>query len=49
LKENYHSQNPVFFFEDMKSIPANDYVVKSFDLTELKSKIARALNPDASA
>lgn len=29
--------------EDMKSIEADFYVVKSFDLTELKQKIAMAL------
>jgi DNA-binding NtrC family response regulator len=31
------------FKEDMKSIAADHYVIKSFDLTELKSKIATAL------
>jgi two-component system response regulator (stage 0 sporulation protein F) len=31
------------FKEDMKSIAADFYVVKSFDLTELKKKIAQAL------
>jgi two-component system response regulator (stage 0 sporulation protein F) len=31
------------FKEDMKSIAADFYVVKSFDLTELKSRIAMAL------
>ncbi|MBW1710017.1 MAG: response regulator [Deltaproteobacteria bacterium] len=31
------------FKEDMKSIAADHYVIKSFDLTELKSKIANAL------
>ena len=31
------------FKEDMKSIAADHYVIKSFDLTELKSKIAIAL------
>jgi DNA-binding NtrC family response regulator len=31
------------FKEDMKSIAADFYVVKSFDLTELKKKIATAL------
>jgi len=31
------------FKEDMKSIAADHYVIKSFDLTELKSKIAAAL------
>jgi len=31
------------FKEDMKSIAADFYVVKSFDLTELKNKIAMAL------
>jgi two-component system response regulator (stage 0 sporulation protein F) len=31
------------FKEDMKSISADYYVIKSFDLTELKNKIALAL------
>jgi DNA-binding response OmpR family regulator len=31
------------FKEDMKSIAADYYVIKSFDLTELKTKIAMAL------
>ena len=31
------------FKEDMKSIAANFYVIKSFDLTELKNKIKMAL------
>ena len=31
------------FKEDMKSIAADHYVIKSFDLTELKSRIANAL------
>jgi len=31
------------FRDDMKSIAADFYVVKSFDLTELKNKIAMAL------
>ena len=31
------------FKEDMKSIAADFYVVKSFDLTELKKKIKMAL------
>ena len=31
------------FKEDMKSIAADYYVIKSFDLTELKNKIAMAL------
>ncbi|MBF0475811.1 MAG: response regulator [Deltaproteobacteria bacterium] len=31
------------FKEDIKSISADFYVIKSFDLTELKKKIARAL------
>ena len=35
------------FKEDMKSIAADYYVIKSFDLTELKSKIAMALEADA--
>ncbi len=32
------------FKEDMKSIAADHYVIKSFDLTELKSRIATALD-----
>lgn len=32
------------FKEDMKAIAADFYVVKSFDLTELKKKIAMALD-----
>jgi len=35
------------FKEDMKSIAADFYVIKSFDLTELKNKIAMALEADA--
>ena len=31
------------FKEDMKSIAADFYVIKSFDLTELKNRIAMAL------
>ena len=31
------------FKEDMKSIAADHYVIKSFDLTELKQRIAQAL------
>jgi two-component system response regulator (stage 0 sporulation protein F) len=31
------------FKEDVKSIAADSYVIKSFDLTELKKKIAMAL------
>lgn len=31
------------FKEDMKSIAADFYVIKSFDLTELKNKIKKAL------
>jgi DNA-binding response OmpR family regulator len=31
------------FKEDMKSIAADHYVIKSFDLTELKNRIASAL------
>ena len=34
------------FKEDMKSIAADFYVIKSFDLTELKNKIAMALEAD---
>ena len=34
------------FKEDMKSIAADHYVIKSFDLTELKSKIATALETE---
>jgi two-component system response regulator (stage 0 sporulation protein F) len=37
------------FKEDMKSIAADYYVIKSFDLTELKSKIAMALEADVQA
>jgi len=36
------------FKEDMKSIAADFYVIKSFDLTELKNKIAMALDAGAS-
>ena len=32
------------FKEDMKSIAADHYVIKSFDLSELKSRIAQALD-----
>jgi DNA-binding response OmpR family regulator len=35
------------FKEDMKSIAADFYVIKSFDLTELKNKIAMALEANA--
>ena len=35
------------FKEDMKSIAADFYVIKSFDLTELKNKIAMALDAGA--
>ncbi|MFO7601553.1 MAG: response regulator [Candidatus Desulfacyla sp.] len=35
------------FKEDMKSIAADYYVIKSFDLSELKSKIAMALEAGA--
>lgn len=35
------------FKEDMKSIAADFYVIKSFDLTELKSKIGMALDTKA--
>jgi two-component system response regulator (stage 0 sporulation protein F) len=35
------------FKEDMKSIAADFYVIKSFDLTELKSKISMALEANA--
>ena len=31
------------FKEDIKSMAANDYVIKSFDLTELKTKIRKSL------
>ena len=31
------------FKEDIKSIAADFYIIKSFDLTELKNKIAKAL------
>lgn len=37
------------FKEDMKSIAADFYVIKSFDLTELKNKIAMALEANASS
>ena len=39
------------FKEDMKSIAADYYVIKSFDLTELKNRIAMALeaNPKVGA
>jgi len=36
------------FKEDMKSIAADYYVIKSFDLTELKTKIAMALEASSS-
>jgi len=35
------------FKRDMKSIAADFYVIKSFDLTELKSKVAMALEATA--
>ena len=35
------------FKEDMKSIAADFYVIKSFDLTELKTKIGMALDAGA--
>ncbi len=35
------------FKRDMKSIAADFYVIKSFDLTELKSKVAMALETTA--
>ena len=35
------------FKEDMKSIAADFYVIKSFDLTELKKKISMALEASA--
>jgi len=37
------------FKEDMKSIAADFYVIKSFDLTELKTKIAMALEASGEA
>jgi DNA-binding response OmpR family regulator len=37
------------FKEDMKSIAADFYVIKSFDLSELKSKIAMALEANTGA
>ncbi len=37
------------FKRDMKSIAADFYVIKSFDLTELKSKVAMALEATAVA
>jgi DNA-binding response OmpR family regulator len=47
---NQHYELPVIlstaydsFKEDLKSMAANDYVVKSFDLSELKNRIKRNL------
>ncbi len=37
------------FKRDMKSIAADFYVIKSFDLTELKSKVAMALETTSEA
>ena len=37
------------FKEDMKSIAADFYVIKSFDLTELKTRIAMALEAGTKA
>jgi DNA-binding response OmpR family regulator len=37
------------FKEDMKSIAADFYVIKSFDLTELKNKITMALEAGTSS
>jgi two-component system response regulator (stage 0 sporulation protein F) len=37
------------FKEDMKSIAADFYVIKSFDLSELKNKIAMALEANVRA
>jgi DNA-binding response OmpR family regulator len=37
------------FKEDMKSIAADFYVIKSFDLSELKSKISMALEANVEA
>jgi len=37
------------FKEDMKSIAADFYVIKSFDLSELKNKIAMALEANVEA
>jgi DNA-binding response OmpR family regulator len=37
------------FKKDMKSIAADFYVIKSFDLTELKNKVAMALEAGAEA
>lgn len=37
------------FKEDMKSIAADFYVIKSFDLTELKNKIKKALETSVPA
>ena len=37
------------FKEDMKSIAADFYVIKSFDLTELRNKIAMALEAGPTA
>ncbi len=49
IRNNYYDLPVVLctaydtFKEDMKSIAADFYVIKSFDLTELKTKIAMAL------
>jgi len=49
IRNHYHDLPVILstaydtFKEDMKSIAADFYVVKSFDLTELKKKIAVAL------
>jgi DNA-binding response OmpR family regulator len=47
---NHHYELPVIistaydsFKEDLKSMAANDYVVKSFDLSELKKRIKKNL------
>ena len=50
IRNNYYDLPVVLctaydtFKEDMKSIAADFYVIKSFDLTELKKKIAMALD-----
>ena len=38
-----------YWKEDMKSIAADFYVIKSFDLSELKNKIAMALEANVRA
>ncbi|MBU2562663.1 MAG: response regulator [Nanoarchaeota archaeon] len=49
IKDKHHNLPVILctayggFKEDMKSIAADHFVIKSFDLTELKGKIARSL------